>query len=107
MRRISKRWQRNSQLVERRAVELARARGCKFVTCGHTHLALSAVDQGIHYFNTGTWTEHPPCPFLAVRGSEVSLQFWPLGGPGEREEAAGESLPLGQGYPEPLAAPAR
>ena len=42
IRRISKRWQRNSQLIERRAVEYARGRGFRFVTCGHTHLPLVA-----------------------------------------------------------------
>jgi UDP-2,3-diacylglucosamine pyrophosphatase LpxH len=77
VRRISKRWQRNSQLVERRAIEMSRARGCKYVTCGHTHLALTSFEDGVHYFNTGTWTEHPPCPFLTVRGRDVSLEYWP------------------------------
>ena len=40
IRRISKRWQRNSELIERRAVEYARSHGFRFVTCGHTHLPL-------------------------------------------------------------------
>ncbi len=40
IRRISKRWQRNSQLIERRAIEYARSRGFRYVTCGHTHLPL-------------------------------------------------------------------
>ena len=39
IRRISKRFQRNSQLIERRASEYAQSRGFRFVTCGHTHLA--------------------------------------------------------------------
>src|SRR5215471_5803833 len=42
IRRISKRWQRNSQLVESRAIEYARSRGFHYVTCGHTHLALES-----------------------------------------------------------------
>src|SRR5262249_54674381 len=37
IRRITKRWQRNSELIERRAIEYARGRGYRFVTCGHTH----------------------------------------------------------------------
>ncbi len=77
VRRVSKKWQRNSQLVERRAVEYAKSRDCPMVTCGHTHMALEASHDGVRYFNTGTWTEHPPCPFLAVRGSEIGLRFWP------------------------------
>ena len=80
IRRISKRWQRNSQLVERRAVEFARTRGCRHVTCGHTHLSMVSEHHGVHYYNTGTWTEHPPCPFLAIRGSEITLETWPMPG---------------------------
>lgn len=78
IRRVSKRWQRNSQLVRRGAVEYARSRGCRFVTCGHTHLPIMAEDEGIRYFNSGTWTEHPPCPFVSVRGDDVRLEYWPI-----------------------------
>lgn len=78
VRRITKRFQRNSQLVERRALEYARGRGFHYVTCGHTHLPLTAEADGVKYLNTGTWTEHPPCPFVAVRGSDVRLEYWPL-----------------------------
>jgi UDP-2,3-diacylglucosamine pyrophosphatase LpxH len=77
IRRISKRWQRNSQLIERRAVEYARGHGFHFVTCGHTHLPLVARREGVLYLNSGTWTEAPPCPFVAVKGSEVRLEYWP------------------------------
>jgi UDP-2,3-diacylglucosamine pyrophosphatase LpxH len=78
IRRISKRWQRNSQLVESRAIEYAKGRGFRFVTCGHTHLALESEHDGVHYINSGTWTDYPPCPFVAVQGSEVRLEHWPL-----------------------------
>jgi UDP-2,3-diacylglucosamine pyrophosphatase LpxH len=77
IRRISKRWQRNSQLIERRAVDYARARGFQFVTCGHTHLPLVSKHDGILYLNSGTWTDLPPCPFVVVQGSEVRLEYWP------------------------------
>ena len=77
IRRISKRWQRNSQLIERRAVEYARGHGFHYVTCGHTHLPLVAQREGVRYINSGTWTEAPPCPFVAVKGTEVRLKYWP------------------------------
>jgi UDP-2,3-diacylglucosamine pyrophosphatase LpxH len=77
IRRISKRFQRNSQLIERRATDYARERGIRHVTCGHTHLAMESVVEGVHYLNSGTWTEHPPCPFVAVRGPVVQLEYWP------------------------------
>ncbi|HWE35528.1 MAG TPA: UDP-2,3-diacylglucosamine diphosphatase [Isosphaeraceae bacterium] len=77
IRRISKRWQRNSQLVRHRAIEYARSKGFRLVTCGHTHLSETAEESGVRYFNTGTWTEHPPCPYLAVKGADVRLLTWP------------------------------
>src|SRR3954453_7919506 len=80
IRRISKRWQRNSQLIERRATEYARSQGYRYVTCGHTHMPMVSDVGGVRYVNSGTWTEHPPCPFVAVRGAEVALEWWPLTG---------------------------
>lgn len=78
IRRISKRFQRNSQIVRESAVEFARSKGCDHVTCGHTHAPLESEVDGIRYVNSGTWTEHPPCPFVAVAGERVNLLFWPL-----------------------------
>ena len=78
IRRAAKKFQRNSHLVEHRATEYARSRGFRFVTCGHTHLPLTAEHDGILYINSGTWTEVPPCPFVVVDGTEVRLEFWPL-----------------------------
>jgi UDP-2,3-diacylglucosamine pyrophosphatase LpxH len=77
IRRISKRWQRNSELIERRAVEYARAHGFRYVTCGHTHLPMVSEHDGIRYINSGTWTDFAPCPFVVVQGDQVRLEFWP------------------------------
>ena len=78
IRRITKRWQRNSELIERRASEYAKSKGFSYVTCGHTHLPLSSVVDGVHYLNSGSWMEAPPCPFVSVRRGDVRLEFWPL-----------------------------
>jgi UDP-2,3-diacylglucosamine pyrophosphatase LpxH len=77
IRRISKKWQRNSELIARRAADYARARGLKFVTCGHTHFPLISHQEGVLYVNSGTWIESPPCPFVAVKGKAVELEYWP------------------------------
>lgn len=97
IRRVTKKWQRNSQLVQRRAIEYARGKGCRFVTCGHTHLPLTAEEGGIRYFNSGTWIEPPPCPFVAVAGGEVRLETYPIGGLGGIENIAPED----EARPEP------
>jgi UDP-2,3-diacylglucosamine pyrophosphatase LpxH len=77
IRRITKKWQRNSELIEHRAVEYARAGGFRFVTCGHTHLPLVAQHGEVTYLNSGTWTDFPPCPYVSVKGDEVRLEYWP------------------------------
>jgi UDP-2,3-diacylglucosamine pyrophosphatase LpxH len=87
IRRITKRWQRNSELIERQAVEYARGHGFHFVTCGHTHLPLVAQHGDVLYINSGTWIESAPCPFVAVRGSDVRLEHWPMTQPGAETEA--------------------
>jgi UDP-2,3-diacylglucosamine pyrophosphatase LpxH len=78
VRRITKRFQRNSQLIERRASEYAQSHGFRFVTCGHTHIAMQAEHEGVLYINSGTWTETPPCPFVVVHGPHVRLEYWPM-----------------------------
>jgi UDP-2,3-diacylglucosamine pyrophosphatase LpxH len=95
IRRASKRWQRNSQLVQRGAVEYAKSKGCNAVTCGHTHLPLEAEVDGVRYINSGTWTEQPPCPFVSLRGAELWLEWWPRPGDAgtERVEPAVEPEP--------------
>ena len=90
LRRVTKRWQRNSELVERRAIEYAQSKNVPNVTCGHTHLALTAERHGVRYFNSGTWIEHPPFPFVAVVGSAVELLSWPLGPDGMPREITAE-----------------
>ncbi|WP_165222648.1 UDP-2,3-diacylglucosamine diphosphatase [Aquisphaera insulae] len=106
IRRISKRFQRNSQVIERRASEYAASRGFRYVTCGHTHLPLESRRDGILYINSGTWTEAPPCPFVTVLGREIRLQYWPLAtetvdNPSERLSAGEAELPPSGASPLP------
>ncbi|MFO0908911.1 MAG: UDP-2,3-diacylglucosamine diphosphatase [Isosphaeraceae bacterium] len=80
IRRLSKRWQRSSGLIRESAVVYAESKGCRHVACGHTHLPELTDVGGVVYANSGTWTEHPPCPFLAVKDGRIQLAFWPLDG---------------------------
>jgi UDP-2,3-diacylglucosamine pyrophosphatase LpxH len=94
VRRVSKRWQRSSELIRTGAVRYARSRGCWNIACGHTHLPGLDVSHRVLYVNSGTWTEHPPCPFITVKGCEIRLEFWPLTDPVSHAFAAS-----GQGVP--------
>jgi UDP-2,3-diacylglucosamine pyrophosphatase LpxH len=78
IRRISKRWQRSSLSIRDGAAAYARSKGIRHVTCGHTHLPGIERLGEVLYANSGTWTDHPPCPFVSVRGDEVLLEYWPL-----------------------------
>jgi UDP-2,3-diacylglucosamine pyrophosphatase LpxH len=84
IRRVSKRWQRSSESIREGAVRYSRSRGCRAIACGHTHLPGLETSQGVVYVNSGTWTEHPPCPFVAVKGREIRLEYWPLTDPESR-----------------------
>ena len=99
IRRITKRFQRNSEVIERRASEYAASRGFRFVTCGHTHLPLMAENNGVRYVNSGTWTEAPPCPFVVVQGNHVRLEFWPLPGVGTDDEGVEAAIPAVEHQP--------
>jgi UDP-2,3-diacylglucosamine pyrophosphatase LpxH len=77
IRRVSKKWQRSSHAIRIGAIAYARSKGIRHVTCGHTHLSSLDLFGDMLYANSGTWTEHPPCPFVSVRGGEVRLEYWP------------------------------
>ena len=106
IRRITKLWQRNSELIERRASEYARSRGFRFVTCGHTHLPLVAQHEDVLYLNSGTWTEATPCPFVVVQDGNVRLEHWPLPLPRTQttREPEAAAIPTGEPVSPPLPA---
>jgi len=99
IRRITKRFQRNSQVIERRASEYAASRGFRFITCGHTHLPLTAENDGVTYVNSGTWTEAPPCPFVVVQGNQVRLEYWPIAEVGTEDETLEAGVPATEHQP--------
>jgi UDP-2,3-diacylglucosamine pyrophosphatase LpxH len=90
LRRVSKQFQRSSILIRDGALAYAASRGCRYVTCGHTHLPIIEEVGGMLYANSGTWTEHPPCPFVSVKGSEIRLEYWPTACAAPRPSAHAE-----------------
>lgn len=55
------------------AVTHAKENGFKAVTCGHTHFAEEQFVNGIHYLNTGAWTERPTY-YVQVTGEKTMLK---------------------------------
>jgi UDP-2,3-diacylglucosamine pyrophosphatase LpxH len=58
--------------VRRNAVQAAKAQGFAAITCGHTHYSEDVHVDGIHYLNTGSWTEAPNfCVSLTSHGTAL------------------------------------
>lgn len=58
--RLNTRWLRMSPKVASGALFHARVHGADRIFCGHTHAAMHQIQDGIHYYNTGGWTDSAP-----------------------------------------------
>jgi len=58
--RLNTRWLRMSPKVASGALSHARVHGADRIFCGHTHAAMHQIQDGIHYYNTGGWTDSNP-----------------------------------------------
>jgi UDP-2,3-diacylglucosamine pyrophosphatase LpxH len=58
--------------VRSRSVEHARTLGYEGIVTGHTHFADDLHIDGMHYVNSGCWTE-PPCAYVVADNSQISL----------------------------------
>jgi UDP-2,3-diacylglucosamine pyrophosphatase LpxH len=68
--------------VKRRSVDYARGLGYDGVIAGHTHFCDDEHIDGVHYLNSGCWTDRP-CSYVRVERGRVVLCFWDDGRPGE------------------------
>lgn len=70
--RLNTCWQRLTPKVASRALAYAESRGATRVFCGHTHEAVTAVHNGVSYYNTGSWT-NGRCTYVTILGQEVLI----------------------------------
>ena len=56
---------RLSDNVARGALAHGRYKDVQRVFCGHTHEALSLKQDGVEYYNSGSWTQEPPT-YIAI-----------------------------------------
>lgn len=73
----AKRWRRFYAYLRKsvmlNAVNYASENGFAAVTCGHTHYAEEQIVNGVHYINTGAWTEQP-VHYVRVSENEIRLE---------------------------------
>ena len=62
-------------MLQRRAVEEARRRRLDGVIVGHSHVARDVRVDGVHYLNSGCWTEKP-ASFIGIRGGDAKHYSW-------------------------------
>ena len=70
--RLNTSWQRLTPKVSKGALAYAESRKANRIFCGHTHQAITAVHNGINYYNTGAWTSSP-CTYVTVSGQEAQI----------------------------------
>lgn len=72
LKKKSKRWGGVLEFVRGQSVAHAQKEGVRGVITGHTHFAEDCHVDGVHYVNTGCWTEHP-CSYVVIEGDKISL----------------------------------
>ncbi len=70
--RLNTRWLRMSEKVAEGALKYAGQKGTDRVFCGHTHDAMHAVKDGVHYYNCGGWVDSH-LTYITVNEQGVSL----------------------------------
>jgi UDP-2,3-diacylglucosamine pyrophosphatase LpxH len=70
--RLNTRWLRLSPKVAAGALAHARQHQAARIFCGHTHVALRCQEDGIHYYNSGSWIDaHPTYITVGEAGVEI------------------------------------
>lgn len=72
LKKKSKKWGGVLEYVRNKSLEFAKQNGFAGIITGHTHFAEDSHHEGIHYLNTGCWTEHP-CTYLSASSTGITL----------------------------------
>ena len=73
--RMNTRWLRLSSKVAAGAIAYARQGRVDRVFCGHTHVALHTEQQGVAYYNAGSWVDEQPT-YITVDEEGVSIRAY-------------------------------
>ena len=70
--RLNTRWLRLSAQVADGALSYAKPGKAERIFCGHTHVPLSRVRDGVEYFNSGAWVDQR-CTYITVDPEGVAI----------------------------------
>ena len=70
--RWNTRWLRMSSKVASGAVAYAREHEAQRIFCGHTHAAMHTEQDGVHYYNSGSWIDARPT-YITVGDEGVEI----------------------------------
>jgi UDP-2,3-diacylglucosamine pyrophosphatase LpxH len=71
--RLNTRWLRMSPKVSEGALAHARRHGASRIFCGHTHAAMCKAQNGIEYYNSGSWIDERPT-YITVAEDGVQIR---------------------------------
>ena len=71
--RLNTNWLRMSTKVSQGALAHARRHGGHRIFCGHTHAAMYRVEDGIEYYNSGSWIDERPT-YITVGKDGVQIR---------------------------------
>lgn len=71
----SKRYIRALDFVASGAMEYAAEIKMQYIFCGHTHHAEHRSQNGVHYFNSGSWTSEP-CSFITIGEKGIRIHYF-------------------------------
>ena len=74
--RLNTRWLRLSTKVAAGALAHARHHQAARIFCGHTHAALHRHEDGIDYYNSGSWIDERPT-YITVGEEGVQIHEYP------------------------------
>jgi UDP-2,3-diacylglucosamine pyrophosphatase LpxH len=72
LKRNSKTFIRNAQIVRNRAISYAQHKKADIIICGHTHHPEDIKVDNIRYLNSGSWTDSP-AHFIGFSGERLEV----------------------------------
>jgi len=75
LKRVSKTFLRAIETVKQRSIDYCIKKKGDIICLGHTHYPESCVVDGIHYYNSGSWTD-PVCTYISIVNNNIKINTY-------------------------------